>query len=385
MSRAAHSRLVERLLRPGIFLGLWLAGTSPAFAANSANPLPADLAPYFRPPALAATAPDSRRSPLVRADGSRIATAEAWTRERAAIRQRWFQLMGPWPELLVAPTLEIVRTEPRENFEQQWVRLELAPGFKQDAILLVPRGTGPFPAVVVPYYDPATSAGLDPKPFRDFGYQLARRGFVALCLGSPGGDAYQPALAGAQCQPLSFLAYVTANAHTALTRLPFVDASRIGIVGHSYGGKWAMFASCLYEKFACAVWSDPGIVFDETRPSINYQEPWYLGLDPQHTRSRGLVSTTAPRTGAYRELVAQGHDLHELHALMAPRPFLVSGGAEDTPARWPALTHVIAVNRLLGAEDRVAMTNRPAHDPTAESNAVIYRFLEHFLGSAPAR
>jgi hypothetical protein len=127
------------------------------------------------------------------------------------------------------------------------------------------------------------------------------------------------------------------------------------------------------------VWSDPGIVFDESRPSINYQEPWYLGLDPTTTRPRGLVSATAPRTGAYAKLISAGHDLHELHTLMAPRPFLVSGGAEDPPTRWPDLTHAIAVNRLLGYENRVAMHNRPDHEPTAASNEIIYRFLEHFL------
>jgi hypothetical protein len=150
-------------------------------------------------------------------------------------------------------------------------------------------------------------------------------------------------------------------------------------MGHSYGGKWAMFASCLYEKFACAVWSDGGVVFDETRTSVNYQEPWYLGFDPAVTRKRGLVSLTAPRTGAYKELVARGHDLHELHALMAPRPFLVSGGSEDFPARWVSLNHAVAVNRFLGHADRVAMTNRPEHAPNAESNAAAFRFLEHFL------
>ncbi len=351
----------------------------------SAAPLPPDLAPHFQPPASARA--DTRRSPLVRADGSPITTAAEWARERAAIRQRWFDLLGPWPALLAAPRLEIVRSETRENFTQNFIRLELSPGLTQDAILLVPSGPGPFPAVVVPFYEPHTSAGLattpagtPTKPLRDFGYQLARRGFVALCLGSPGGDAYKPDRAGATCQPLAFLAYLAANAHTALTRLPRVDAARIGIVGHSYGGKWALFASCLYDKFACAVWSDPGIVFDETRTSINYQEPWYLGLDPALTRKRGLVSATAPRTGAYAKLIAGGHDLHELHALMAPRPFLVSGGAEDPPARWPVLTHAIAVNRLLGHDNRVAMTNRPLHDPTEESNAILYRFLEHFLG-----
>ena len=75
----------------------------------------------------------------------------------------------------------------------------------------------------------------------------------------------------------------------------------------------------------------------------------------------------------------QGRDLHEVHALMAPRPFLVSGGSEDPPERWRALNHTVAVNKLLGATNRVAMTNRPAHDPTPESNEVLCSFFEYFL------
>jgi hypothetical protein len=72
-------------------------------------------------------------------------------------------------------------------------------------------------------------------------------------------------------------------------------------------------------------------------------------------------------------------DLHELHALMAPRPFLVSGGSEDPPERWKALNHTVVVNKLLGYENRVGMTNRKTHDPTEESNEVLYTFFEHFL------
>jgi hypothetical protein len=150
-------------------------------------------------------------------------------------------------------------------------------------------------------------------------------------------------------------------------------------MGHSYGGKWAMFASCFDERFACAVWSDPGIVFDETRQSINYWEPWYLGLDAKTTRKPGLVTDKNPRTGPYATMMAGGRDLHELHALMAPRPFLVTGGAEDTPARWKSLAHAIAVNRVLGFAERVGMHNRPAHDPTPEANEAAYRFFEAVL------
>ena len=157
-----------------------------------------------------------------------------------------------------------------------------------------------------------------------------------------------------------------------------MDPKRIGIVGHSYGGKWAMFASCLDDQFACAAWSDPGVVFDESRPNVNYWEPWYLGYYAPFERKPGLPTAQNPRTGAYRELVEKGHDLHELHALMAPRPFLVSGGAEDRPIRWLALNRTVQVNDLLGYKERVGLTSRPNHSPTEESNEQIYTF-EHFL------
>ena len=243
-----------------------------------------------------------------------------------------------------------------------------------------------LPAVLVVFYDPETGVGLG-KELRDFGSQLAKRGFVVLSIGTPEFCSLKPPykplceLPAGQpvLQPLSALAYVAANCHTALANMPNVDPARIGIVGHSYGGKWAMFASCLYEKFACAVWSDPGIVFDEARPNVNYWEPWYLGWAGTHQRERGVPSDANPRTGPYKTMIETGRDLHELHALMAPRPFLVSGGAEDPPKRWQALNHAVAVNRLLGHTNRVAMTNRPTHDPTPESNEQLCAFFEHFL------
>jgi hypothetical protein len=180
-------------------------------------------------------------------------------------------------------------------------------------------------------------------------------------------------------QPLSFLAYVAANCYHVLEKMPAVNAQRVGVLGHSYGGKWAMFASCLYDKFATGVWSDGGIVFDEERANVNYWEPWYLGRERGSRRAKGVVTAQNPRTGAYKRIYEAGHDLHELHALMAPRPFLVSGGAEDFPARWPALNHAIEVNRVLGVENRVAMTNRSGHAPTEISNQQAYAFLDRVL------
>ena len=122
----------------------------------------------------------------------------------------------------------------------------------------------------------------------------------------------------------------------------------------------------------------------KNRANVNYWERWYLGFEPgQKDRQPGIPNAENPRTGAYKKMIEEGHDLQELHALMAPRPFLVSGGAEDRPERWKALNHAIAVNNFLGAKNRVAMTNRKTHAPTEESNEQIYLFFEHFLKPDP--
>lgn len=361
----------------GAVSGGW-AGVTDAGAVESDDAW-ARLAPFFSPPPAYANQFGSYPSPLKFYDGRPVKDVRDWPKRRQEILAKWHELMGAWPELLAAPRIDFLGRTQRENFTQHLVRVEIAANYFSDGYLLVPDGKGPFPAAFVPYYDRETSIGLAGQ-LRDFAYQLTRRGFVTLSIGSPGGDAVKPDMGKATCQPLSFLAYVAANCHTVLARQPGVDPTRIGVVGHSYGGKWAMFASCLYEKYACGVWSDGGIVFDDTRGSINYWEPWYLGYVAGKPRlKRGLITPENPAYGPYVVMRKTGHDLTELHALMAPRPFLVSGGSEDHPARWVALNHAIALNSFLGYKNRAAMTNRPAHSPTEESNEVIYRFFEHFL------
>jgi hypothetical protein len=342
------------------------------------------IAPYFEPPAEWADKLGDYRSPLLFEDGSKVQSPADWSRRRAELAKIWNDAMGPWPAVLEKPRTEILREEERDGLLWRRVRLEIAPNQTGEGWLLLPKGDGPFPAVLVVYYEPETSVGLGgkDKEYRDFGLQLARRGFVTLNIGTPGGNAWKPDTGQALCQPLSFHAYVAANCWQALAALPQVDSKRIGVTGHSYGGKWAMFAAAQWEKFAAVAVSDPGIVFDEKRANVNYWEPWYLGLDASGSqRQRGIPSDANPRTGAYKQLREAGRDLHEIHALIAPRPFLVSGGSEDHAERWAPLNHTVAVNKLLGFSDRVGMTNRPNHTPNEDSNAVLYAFFEHFLGA----
>ena len=358
-----------------------LAGILVAFSgrAGAADDPGERLAAFFRPPKEFAGEFGSYRSPLKFADSRPVKTADDWTKRREEIRNTWHEMMGPWPALIEKPKIDYLTKERRDNLTQHHIRLEIAPRLTtEDAYLLVPDGEKPAPAVLVVFYDAKTGIGQGRSPRCDFAYQLAKRGFVTLSLGSPPATFY-PNKEKATLQPLSFHAYAAANCRNALANLPRVDPKRIGVIGHSYGGKWAMFAACLDDGFACGVWSDPGIVFDEKRSNVNYWEPWYLGYEPNRERKPGIPNDKNPRTGAYKRLIETGHDLHELQALMAPRPFLVSGGSEDTPERWKPLNHVIAVNDLLGQKNRVAMTNRKGHSPTEESNEQIYLFFEHVL------
>ncbi len=343
-----------------------------------------NISQFFNPPSEYKDDYGDFSSPLKFYDGREVNDSSEWKERRQELLDTWHGMMGEWPQLITDQRLEYLDTLRRDNFLQHRVRFSWIPGETTEGYLLVPETEHVKPAIITVYYEPETAIG-EGGPYRDYAWQLAKRGFVTLSIGTTEASQsktyalYYPSLDNARVQPLSMLGYAAANAWNVLAKVPEVDSSRIGIVGHSFGGKWAMFASCLYDKFACAVWSDPGIVFDESRPSVNYWEPWYLGYHKKPWRPRGSITPDNPAKGLYPELTAKGFDLTDLHALMAPRPFMVSGGSEDPPERWKALNHSIAVNKLLGFDNRVAMTNRVVHSPDEVSNEQVYRFFMHFL------
>lgn len=353
-------------------------------AQNQKNEAWSTIKSCFIPPAEFQNEYGNYRSPKLFYNGDSVQTTNEWTKRRQEIRDKWMEMMGEWPPIITDQTFEIIETEKRENFTQHLVRFYWTPNEQIEGFLLIPDGEGKKPAIITLFYEPETAIG-NGEPYKDFAYQLTKRGFVTLSLGTTKTtqnktfSIYYPDIENATLQPLSALAYAAANALEALAKLEDVDSAKIGVMGHSYGGKWAMFASCLYEKFACAVWSDPGIVFDETKGSnVNYWEPWYLGYYPPPWNN--IWSKTGERSkGLYPKLRKEQYDLHELHALMAPRPFLVSGGSSDPVERWIPLNHTVAINKLLGFENRVAMSNRPDHAPNEKSNKIAYAFFEYFL------
>ena len=222
-----------------------------------------------------------------------------------------------------------------------------------------PRGTGPFPAVLVPFYEPLTSIGQGAKGkagTHDYGLQMVKRGCVTLSIGTPGsldklGGDTRGALTKAGEEAAPATAHAPGLCRGQLPDGPHANA-RSGRQAHRYHRpllrRQVVDVRFLPgPRFACAVWSDPGIVFNEKDSNVNYWEPWYLGYDPKVRRKPGVPSEANPRTGLYKELIDASEDLVDLHALDGP-----SSGAGIRRRARPA--EELASPQSLGRREHLA-------------------------------
>ncbi|MCX6624096.1 MAG: acetylxylan esterase, partial [Acidobacteria bacterium] len=139
--------------------------------------------------------------------------------------------------------------------------------------------------------------------------------------------------------------------------LPDADPARIGIIGHSLGGKMALYAAAFEPRIGAAVSSELGIGFEFS----NYEDYWYLG---ERVKS-------APA----------GTDQHELIGLMAPRPFLLIGGdTYDGDKSWHYINAARAVYKAYGKPEHTGMFNHhKGHTPTEEAVRAAFDWLDHWL------
>src|SRR5207245_177136 len=146
-----------------------------------------------------------------------------------------------------------------------------------------------------------------------------------------------------------------------LESLPFVDAGRIGCIGHSLGAKEVLFAMAFEPRYAAGVFNEGGIGLRMS----NWTDPWYL-------------------TGRMKKYIPELEN-HQVLALAAPRPLLVLGGdSADGDASWPFVRAALPVYRLLGAGDRVGLINhRGKHTFPREARRLAYRWLDHWLRFTP--
>ncbi|MFO0739673.1 MAG: alpha/beta fold hydrolase [Labilithrix sp.] len=126
----------------------------------------------------------------------------------------------------------------------EFVSLETADGQPMDGMMLRPRTiTGRHPAIVMVYGGPEAQGVYDYWAPHLLWQHLADRGFVILQVDNRGSGGRGRAFAQKVHKQLGkYELEDNIEAAKYLATLPFVDASRIGIYGHSYGGFMAALA-----------------------------------------------------------------------------------------------------------------------------------------------
>ena len=187
---------------PYLIRGFLLAAVLSSAAVRADQPASAEslwkkLEPFAQPPEEFAGKLGAYRSPLQFADGSSVKTAADWARRREEIQKTWHKRLGAWPPLVERPAVKKLAKVERDGYTEHKVQVQVGPENKWvEGYLLVPKGTGPFPAVLVPFYEPLTSIGQGAKGkgvgTHDYGLQMVKRGCVTLSIGTPGTPPVSP-------------------------------------------------------------------------------------------------------------------------------------------------------------------------------------------------
>lgn len=250
-----------------------------------------------------------------------------------ALRREWIQLLGATP----SPDAKIrVGTQTRDGSGVTRLTIDLRNyGLHMKLPLVLPPATAPSPVVVLPFYDAqvlfgeASALYPDPtaRPTRAFAREMLSGGLGVLAV-PWWAEALAPASASlelhARYRPIAaehLRQHPNATglgrsvsdlrlAVDALMDIDLIDSGRIGVFGHSLGGKLSLFSAALDPRVAAAVTHEPGLGFAHS----NWNDPWYFG-----------------------ERIPDDRDLDQVLRLVSPRPILYSGGGASDGVHNEAL------------------------------------------------
>ncbi len=250
----------------------------------------------------------------------------------------------------------IVRTIDGGEYRIEMLIFESQPHHHVTANVYVPRGTGPFPAVVVAS---GHSRSAKAAPYNQrFGIMLARHGMIALCY-DPIGQGERSQILDASGRPRfrgtttehfllgvgsilvgrNVAGYRIWDAMRAIDYLcsrKDVDPRRIGMTGCSGGGTLTAYTMALDERVQCAA------------PAC------YI------TTFERLIATIGPQDAEQNVFgqVAFGMDQPDYLIMRAPRPTLVAATTEDffdISGTWDAVRQANRIYTRLGHPEAVSI------------------------------
>ena len=333
-----------------------------------------------------------------------VKNAEDWKAHKEMLRKRYLDLIRdsykPAKPPLDLITHESVRVD--GVYERRLISYAVEAGERAHAFLAVPLDfKKPEPAVISLHGTYARGkereAGLEDNPEKAFLDQLARRGYVVI--------APDHFVAGERIPPegayntqrfyekhpewtaVGKSVYEHSIAVDLLQTLPEVDARRIGVLGHSLGGHGAYFLSAYDPRVKVTVANSACAPFRQNNKVEAWgRDQWYIYF--KHIRP-GLLRGELPPI-----------DMHEIMALVAPRPFLDLSALNDYIAgeepKLAQLTYRQRVLMLMKVMDVYELEEAPqnfaffshgqGHSVPHEARRLIYGWLDkHLKGEEATR
>jgi dienelactone hydrolase len=340
---------------------------------------------------------------LLEVKGKRISSSAEWQDRRDTIKAAWLAFIGDAPKTKPALEPRTIEETKQDGYIRRKLVFQSEPGEFVPSFLLIPLNVkGCLPAVICPHQTTQAGknepAGLGGIPQLHTALQLAKRGFVtftydAVCFGErhdPASGHYGDAVPFYRKHPrwslLGKMIWDFSRAVDYLHTLDFVDRGRIASIGHSHGGYTTLFGMAFDGRVAAGV-SNCG--FDTFRIDGN---TWRWSRATALLPKLGFyVSNPRLNMDFYRAVPDSGVvdvpvEMHEMLALIAPRPLLLSTSDEDfvfPNGGWSArraIAKVEPVYRLLGEPEEISsFFFRGGHNFADEASANAYAWLERKL------
>jgi hypothetical protein len=341
-------------------------------------------------------------------ENGRTLSPERWRTRRAELKRILIEFLGTPPTQKPSLAPKVLEEIKLDGYTRRKLVYQTEPGEFVPAYLLIPDNIkGRVPAILCPHQTttPLTSGmkdpvGLNGDPTLHTALHLVKRGYVtftwdALCFG----DRHEP-IRGHYGDSIPFyrkhprwsllgkMIWDMSRGIDYLETLDFVDASRIGSVGHSHGGITTLFGMATEERIKVGA-SSCG--FDTFRIDGN---PWRWSHATALIPRLGFyVSSPYINMDQYRampdsEVIKIPFDLHQMLALIAPRPLFMSTSDIDfvfPNGGWSArqsLARIEPIYELLGAGGRIGTYYfSGGHNFPFDASGRAYDFFDRWLRS----
>lgn len=227
-----------------------------------------------------------------------------------SLKKKWLDALGAPSYGKTYGHAELIGSFSTDEYDAEWYCQENGEGKYQRVLMLFPKNlSSTAPAVAVPFYFPEALLAFDHATGEELEYykglemmlHLVRRGYIVASA-----EAYHLTYIDSDKDRMDFSRWQDAADalladhpnYTGIgklvddTRLLIdliaadkrVDNSRIGIAGHSLGGKMAFYTGSLDERIKAIVASDFGIGWHQT----NWHNDWYWGTRVEDLKVRGF-------------------------------------------------------------------------------------------------